>query len=359
MGTGLPGRIGALREGLLADRQAVMLLGEENRRYFTGFPSSAGVLLITQEDAVLFVDGRYIESAAARVKVCAVEELKAGASGIAEWMEKRAVRTVFLEHSVRFSVWEHYRRRLSEVELFPSEALEERITRLRRGKDAEEAETLCRAQEVTDKAFSHILRFIRPGVREWEIALELEVFMRKNGAQSAAFETIAVSGPNGSKPHGTPGERQIEPGDFITMDFGAQVDGYHADMTRTVAVGSVSDEMADVYDTVLRAQLSALAALKPGTDCAAVDAAARQVIRDAGFGEYFSHSTGHGVGLEIHEAPSLASLSKEALLEGDAVTVEPGIYLPGRFGVRIEDMAMITAEGYRNLTASEKKLIVL
>ena len=183
--------------------------------------------------------------------------------------------------------------------------------------------------------------------------------MLKNGAECVSFETIDVSGKNSSMPHGVPSGKKIETGDFITMDFGAVIDGYHSDMTRTVAVGEVSSKQARVYETVLAAQLKGLEALRPCLSCREADAAAREVVENAGFGDYFGHGTGHGVGIEIHEEPRLSPKSSRILEIGDVVTVEPGIYLPGEFGVRIEDMAIITENGCENLTKSPKKLIIL
>ena len=194
---------------------------------------------------------------------------------------------------------------------------------------------------------------------EKEIALELDYFMLRNGADALSFETIAVSGKNSSMPHGVPTDKKIEKGDFITMDYGAVCDFYHSDMTRTVAVGEVTSKQAEVYETVLKAQEEAFRVMKAGMVCKDVDKAARDVIVNAGYGEYFGHGLGHGVGVEIHELPSLNPTSDAVLREGHIVTNEPGIYLPGEFGVRIEDMALITADGYENLTVCEKKLIVL
>ena len=183
--------------------------------------------------------------------------------------------------------------------------------------------------------------------------------MLRNGAQAVSFETIAVSGKNSSMPHGVPSDKKIEKGDFITMDFGAVVDGYHSDMTRTVAVGSVSSKQAEVYETVLRAQNNCLEMLKAGVSCKNADASARDVIKNAGYGEFFGHGTGHGVGIEIHESPNLSPYSKATLETGNVVTVEPGIYIPDEFGVRIEDMVLITEDGFVNLTSCEKELIIL
>ena len=205
----------------------------------------------------------------------------------------------------------------------------------------------------------HILNFIKVGVTEKEIALELDFYMLRHGGEGLSFETIAVSGANSSMPHGVPSNKKIENGDFITMDFGTIINGYHSDMTRTVAVGFATDEMKNVYDTVLKAQQNCLDSIKAGISCKDGDEFARSVIRNANYGQFFTHSTGHGVGVEIHEFPNLSPASDSILQVGNIVTVEPGIYIPEKFGVRIEDMGLITENGCRNLTNASKELIIL
>ena len=240
-----------------------------------------------------------------------------------------------------------------------AEKADEAIKELRRTKTESELKNICAAQRIAEQAFEHIRTFRKPGVTDREIGLELDYFMLRAGAQALSFETIAVSGRNSSMPHGVPTDKKVERGDFVTMDYGAVVNGYHSDMTRTVAVGEVSGKQAEVYDTVLKAQLTSLDLLAPGVACKDADAAARDVINAAGYGEFFGHGTGHGVGVEIHEFPVLNPRSAEILAPGDVVTVEPGIYLPGEFGVRIEDMAFITENGSENLTKCPKTLIIL
>ena len=203
------------------------------------------------------------------------------------------------------------------------------------------------------------MKFIKVGVTEKEIALELDFYMLSHGAEAVSFETIAVSGKNSSMPHGVPTDKKIENGDFITMDFGAVYNGYHSDMTRTVIVGEPTEKQKEVYETVLKAQTEALAVLKAGVSGVDADKAARDIIDAKGYKENFGHGTGHGVGIEIHESPNLSPYSKAILETGNIVTVEPGIYIPDEFGVRIEDMALITEDGYINLTSCEKELIIL
>ena len=233
------------------------------------------------------------------------------------------------------------------------------ISKLRAAKDAEEIELMKKAQEITDKAFSEIIRFIRPGMTEREIAARLQYDMLRLGADKMSFDPIVVTGPNGSLPHGIPGDRKVELGSFITMDFGCKYGGYCSDMTRTVAVGEPTQEMRKVYDTVLRAQRAGIAATRAGVPGKQIDAAARKVIEEAGYGPYFGHGYGHSVGIEIHESPNANTADETPMPVGAAVSAEPGIYLPGRFGVRIEDVVVMTEDGCEILTKSPKELIIL
>lgn len=337
----------------------MLILSEVNRRYFTGFPSSDGILLVTRNGSLFLTDSRYIEEAQNKITCCEVLELKSTKEQLPEICEKLGCKTLGVEGD-RLSVNElkAYRKILKPITL-TSDGTDRIINNLRAVKSEEETGKIRKAQSIAEKAFEHILGFIREGVTEREIALELDFFMLKNGAEAISFETIAVSGANTSKPHGVPTDRKVQSGDFITMDFGAVFDGYHSDMTRTVALGEISTKQAEVYETVLKAQLSALSVLKAGIRCSDGDKAARDVIANAGFGEYFRHSTGHSVGVEIHESPNLSPKSTAFLSVGNIVTVEPGIYIPGEFGVRIEDMARIRHEDCENLTKTPKEILRL
>lgn len=238
--------------------------------------------------------------------------------------------------------------------------LKDRINELRIVKSSKELDCLARAEQIGDMAFEHIVEFIKPGKTEMEVALELEYFMRSHGASGLSFDTIVASGPNSSLPHAVPTDRVLQEGDFVTMDFGCIYKGYCSDMTRTIFIGDKpSDKQKLIYDTVLKAQLAALEAIKPGEKCSDIDAIARNIIRDAGYGDYFGHGLGHGVGLFIHEEPRFSPKCDAILQPGIVITVEPGIYLPGEFGVRIEDMIQITEDGYRNLASSPKELICI
>lgn len=270
------------------------------------------------------------------------------------------IKSIAIEQSrMTISAFEQFKKAFSNVNFETSSKLDDEINLIRSVKNNEEKEKTQKAQDIAELAFSHILSFIKAGITEREISLELDYTMLKNGADALSFETIAVAGANGSMPHGVPGFNKVKDGDFITMDFGAVYDGYHSDMTRTVAVGQISDKQADVYNTVLRAQKSGLDLIKAGVSCKDVDACARNIIKDKGYGEYFGHGFGHGVGIEIHEYPALSPKSTAILQTGNIVTAEPGIYIPTQFGVRIEDMVMVTDDGYYNFTKCEKKLIVI
>lgn len=352
--------IGKLKKFLADKDYAALIVSEENRRYFTSFPSSAGFLIVTAEKAVFLTDSRYIEAAENQCKDCdAVLLFKNIKDSIVPVVESLGIKKLAVESG---------RLTLSDLAMFSSQisvefetdnSLENAINDIRIIKNRDEIDLVIKAQRIAERAFEHIIRFIKVGMTEREISLELDYFMLRNGADALSFETIAVSGENSSMPHGVPGLRKIQNGDFITMDYGAVVQGYHSDMTRTIAVGSVTDEQKKVYQTVLDAQTAAFAAMKPGVLCSDVDKAGRDIIKQAGYGDYFGHGLGHGVGVEIHEEPRLSPFGTKVLKSGFLVTNEPGIYLPGKFGVRIEDMAFITDDGYENLTDCEKELIII
>ena len=230
---------------------------------------------------------------------------------------------------------------------------------LREVKEEQEISQIVAAQRIAEAALTRVLPSIRPGVAEKELAAELDYQMLKLGSTGVSFETILVSGAKSSLPHGKPGEKKIADGDFVTIDFGAMVGGYHSDMTRTFAVGHATEEMRTVYATVLEAQLAGIAALEAGVPGSTVDQAARDVIERAGYGKCFGHGLGHSLGLNIHENPRASRLYPEPFKTGNIITIEPGIYLPGKFGVRIEDMVYLGADGKRNLTEAPKNLTIL
>lgn len=342
-----------------APYDALLLTGEIARRYATGFHSTAGAVYLSAQQAVFFTDFRYAEAARAAVGGFETRELGQGrtyAAAVNELLEADGAKRIALEDKTlthdAFLAW-------SRALRAEAVCLGGAVERLREAKEDEEIESIVAAQRIAEQALEEVLNDIRPGVSEKEIAARLTYLMLHYGAENMSFDPIVVSGQNSSKPHGVPTEKVFEPGDFITMDFGCVCGGYCSDMTRTVALGHVTEEMQRVYDTVLSAQLAGIACCKAGVSGRDVDAAARSVIADAGYGDAFGHGFGHGVGLEIHEAPT-AGLSGEAPLPaGSVVTAEPGIYLPGKFGVRIEDMLYVIEDGCINLTEAPKELMVL
>lgn len=350
--------VSELKESLLKN-EAYLILSRPNIKYLTGFGLDDGYLIVTEKKSVMLADSRYIEAAQDSAFGCdEIIQLKAPSEQLPEMLKSLDITQVYTEEA-NISVADLRRiERLLDIPV-NAEKTDSVITALRRSKKDYEKKKILEAQAIAEAAFTHVLDFIKPGITERELGLELDYFMLKNGAEALSFDTIAISGKNTSKPHGVPSDKTIEEGDFVTMDYGAVVDGYHSDMTRTVAVGHATDKMVTVYNTVLKAQQACLDILKAGVSCRDADAAARDVIKEAGFGSYFGHGTGHGVGIDIHEAPSLSPRSDAILQAGDVVTDEPGIYIPGEFGVRIEDMAFILPEGYESLTKCEKSLIIL
>lgn len=341
--------------------EALLVTADHSRRYLTGFPSSAGLVLIAPDAACFMTDFRYIEAAKAAITAMDVQMYRKAAESVDEFLKAHGITRVYVEASqMPLAELADWKDKLPAVEWVTDSSLDNWLQAERIIKSPQELEGIRQAQALTEYGFDQILKTIRAGRTERDVALELEWHIRQQGAEGVAFDFIVVSGENGALPHGVPSDRVIEEGDFITMDFGAKLDGWHSDMTRTVAVGRVSDEQRAVYNTVLQAQLASLQVLREGILCREADAAARDVIVAAGYGDAFGHGTGHGVGVEIHEAPTLSPSAGETRLQaGYVVTVEPGIYLPGRFGVRIEDMAYITPEGCQNLTACPKALIEL
>ncbi len=353
--------IDKLKAYLKEKNAAALIMSEENICYFTSFHSSNGYLVVTGEKAIFLTDSRYIEAAGNKIKTCdEIIETKGMAKSLVPAIKALGVSSLMLESErVTVARYNEIKKLFDGTDIICDGELDKEINKIRMTKNADEVAKIVKAQRIAEKAFQHILGFISVGKTEREIALELDYFMLRGGADALSFETIAVSGKNSSLPHGVPSDKKIESGDFITMDFGAVTDFYHSDMTRTVAMGEVSSKQAEVYETVLEAQLKGLEAIKAGVPCRDVDAVSRKIIADKGYGDFFGHGLGHGVGVEIHESPSLNHSSEAMLEEGHIVTVEPGIYLPGEFGVRIEDMALVTADGCENLTVCDKKLIVL
>lgn len=306
-----------------------LITSDINRRYFTGMKSSAGMLLIFKECAYLIIDFRYIEKARNTVKNCTVMEQENLTEQINSLMKKHNAKSLAVESmDMTLSRMSFLEKKFPDIEFIKSDELSNNIYDMRTIKSTEEIEKIHKAQKIAEKAFDEILGFIRPGVTEREIALKLDNCMLENGAEGLSFETIALAGANTSMPHGVPGNYKVKNGDFVLMDFGAVYDGYHSDMTRTVCVGQSSEKMGKIYDIVLKAQLEALKKVKSGITGSELDGYARDIIDESGYGDFFGHSLGHGVGMEIHEFPTASSKSETILKENMVVTVEPGIYLP-------------------------------
>ena len=357
-------RVGQLRRKLgEAELDALVVVNRINRRYLSGFTGSAGVVVVTRDPSfppTLLVDFRYTEQAKAQAPGFRVIQ-----HGDYPWESLRAVLEEYAVRRVGFES-EHmsYRQATKWQEEMPGVTwvpVEQQVEALRAVKSPEELALMRRAVAIADQAFSFILPYLRPGVTEKEVAWRLEQYMREHDAERLAFDIIVASGPNAALPHATPTDRRLQPGDTVVLDFGCVYGGYHSDMTRTVVVGPhVEPRTREVYQLVLEAQQAGLNAVRPGLTGKEVDAAARRVIEQAGLGDCFGHGLGHGVGLEVHEPiPRLSRISDTILQPGMVTSVEPGVYIPGWGGVRIEDLVVVTETGCEVLTSSPKELIVV
>lgn len=323
-----------------------------NLLYLTGFTGSFGILIVA-ENPLFVTDSRYTEQAGKEVAGLPVEEVKGRwLPWLAERLKALGVAKVGLgTQRTSLHVYQELTRLAPGIEFVPHTGL---VEELRRIKSEEEIERIARAARLTDEGLRWIVRRLAPGQRERDVALDLEIWYRRQGANGVAFDLIVASGAGSALPHYRPGEREIARGDVVLFDIGVQVDGYCSDLTRVVAVGSPSAEVRGVYRVVVNANRAGLAAVRAGKGGKEVDQAARDVIAQAGYGERFGHGLGHGVGLEVHEAPAVGPASEDVLAAGNVVTIEPGIYLPGRFGIRIEDLVAVTEDGCRVLSAFPK-----
>ncbi len=352
-------RIELLQNKLQDIADCAFITSDINRLYLSGMKSSAGTLLVFSDKAYLIIDFRYIENAKNTVTDCEVILEDNIIKQVNKLIKKHNAKNIAVESdSITLSRFISLENQL-DCSVLRTEKLSEAINEMRSIKSQQEVDSIIKAQRIAEKALEEAMNFIAVGRTEREIALFLDFEMQKRGSEGVSFETIALSGVNTSMPHGVPSDKKVCSGDFVLMDFGAVCDGYHSDMTRTVAVGEPSDKAKEVYDVVLKAQMSALESAKSEITGKQLDNVARTVIENAGYGEYFGHSLGHGVGLEIHELPNASPRYEKPLSKGAIVTVEPGIYIPGELGVRIEDMILLTDNGYNNLTLSPKELIVL
>ena len=347
-----------------AGYDAAVFFDEISQRYLTGFYTTDGIVLVSEHETALITDSRYFEAVSIAKSKGELEDdctpyliSSRALDSLFEHIEKKNIASLAFDKTLMtVAQSERLVRALPKIKIG---GISNICTEARKYKSKKEIENIRTAQAITDSAFTHILSFIKEGVTETEVAAELEYYCRKNGADGMAFDTIAVSGTKTSMPHGVPAPVPLTKNAFITMDFGAKYNGYCSDMTRTVVLGKADRDMIQVYQTVLTAQQKALETIKGGVPGSEVDNAARSFIYSEGYEGYFGHSTGHSLGLEIHEEPRFSTSSNEKVLAGAVMTVEPGIYIPGRGGVRIEDMVLLTDDGYENFTKSSKELIEL
>lgn len=336
---------------------AMLVQQPENRLYLSGFTGSAGSLLITKEKYYLLTDFRYLEQAGKQSPHMEIIKMQdTMPDTLVDMHKKLGFGSLGFEADyISYKLYETLQKKLPEVHLRPVEGI---IEKFRQVKDPVELDAIQESMALLDEGFDYICSFIKPGKTEREVSLELEMFLRRRGAETTAFPFIVASGLRSSLPHGIASERTLNLGDIITMDFGVVKDSYNSDMTRTVTLGKPPAKMQEIYYIVLEAQLAGLAVVKAGIPASSVDKAARQVIESRGYGDYFGHSTGHGVGLAVHEGPRLSVKDNTILQERMVVTVEPGIYLPGVGGVRIEDSVVVEREGCRLLTKSPKDRLI-
>lgn len=347
--------------GSLKDKRLDALLVSDllNVRYLSGFTGSAGLVLLTQRSVVFFTDSRYTIQAGRECRGLKVVQIKKGllTDALSHAARRRAKRIGFESDHVTHKTFSDLKKQVSGkgVRLVPTSGI---TAQARKVKDRTEIRAITKAVELTDQLFSRVCRWLKAGVTEQEIALKMEFFVRDRDAK-LAFPSIVASGTQGALPHAQPGKRRIRKGDFVTLDFGAMVSGYAADLTRTVCLGRADKRQKKIYNTVLSAQLAAIDAMRPGIEGKAIDKIARDIIAKTGYGKRFGHGLGHGIGLCVHDPGSLGAKSEDVLAPGMVLTVEPGIYIPGWGGVRIEDDVLVTKTGHKVLTQSPKELIEL
>ena len=338
---------------------ALLVSDIDNVQWLTGFTGSSGYVIVTPGDALFITDSRYTIQAGQEVSGMPVSTfaspVKASQFIASKAQDFGLPKLGFESGSVTYGTFEDWRKEFGEIELF---GVRKVLEPLRMVKTETEVAAVRRACALADACFDHMVRLIQPGVCEYDIALDLEFFIRRQGAE-LAFEPIVVSGPNSARPHGRPGERKLQRGDFVTMDFGAKVDGYCSDITRTVVVEEATDRHREIYNQVLKAEEAAIGAMKPGVPAKQIDALARMILDEKGLAQYFGHGLGHGLGKAVHDMGRMAATSEDVFEAGQIWTVEPGVYIPDFGGVRIEDDVLVTDTGVEILTHSPKNLMIL
>jgi len=339
---------------LLADRNlhALVLLGKENLRYFTGFTGSSGVLMLALSAEVFLTDSRYVTQASEQVAVADIREYTVQSKGLIELLREIEAERIGFEGSLEYALVEELKAKGEPH--WHWQPVGPELNNLRASKSPDEIAAMSLAANLNAAAFEEILPLVKPGITERELALQLEFALKKRGAEEKSFDFIVASGIRGALPHGVASEKKLCRDELVTFDFGCRVNGYHSDETVTLALGEPAAEMKNIFNLTLTAHDRALDAVAPGVALADLDELARDVIRAGGYGDFFGHGLGHGVGLEVHEAPAVSPRSKVVAEEGMVFTIEPGIYLPGKGGVRIEDMVLVTPDGHRVLTSLPK-----
>jgi len=353
------GRFATVRD-IMSGRgvEALLFLDLKNIRYLTGFTGSDGALIVSRRSAVLLVDGRYTAQAGKETRHIRVFEYREKSEGIAGITSGLGVRTLGFEAAaISYDFYSRLLKKIGNVRL--RAVTEDHLGGLRSVKSGEEIALIRRAVKIATDALETVLPLMKPGVREIDVALEIDHRMRRGGAEAPSFETIVASGENAALPHAKPGLRKLKKGDLVVVDFGAVCGGYHSDETCTFGIGRLGRDQTRAYEAVKEAHDLAVEAVRAGAACREIDGIARRCLERRGYGKYFSHGTGHGIGLDVHEAPRLSMASKGDLREGMVVTVEPGVYIPGRWGIRIEDAVLVKGDGHEVLTGMSKDLKIL
>ncbi len=334
--------------------EAILIFNPENRQYVSGFTGSAGYVLISENVQLFMTDFRYIGQAQKETDGYEIVEISRD-NPVTDILKDYDFKTLGIEDDyITYEQFLNFDEKLENSKLVP---LKRALVELRSVKSLEEVDKIQKAAAIADKAYEHIIRKIQPGIREIDIALDLEYFMKNLGASKVSFDTIVASGYRSALPHGVASEKTLEKGDMVTIDFGCVYQGYCSDMTRSFVLGQASEKQREIYDTVLQAQVTALEAVKPGKTGKELDESAREIIKNKGYGKYFGHGLGHGVGLEVHELPHVNQLGEKPMEPGMVITIEPGVYIPEFGGVRIEDLLVVTKDGFKVLSNTPKELI--